>query len=152
MKARTRYTPAQRQAALDLYLEHGAAVAGEKTGIKPETIRAWASKNGLGAFRSEKTRAAVEAKKLSYEEYRAEMLGLLEQVATTGARKALEMVRDGDGKLSEVVGAFTRAIHDIALLEGRATERTEQVGTVDAEIQRLLDQLPTQPEHQEVPS
>jgi transposase-like protein len=54
-----RYTDEERTKALDLYLEHGPAEAGRRTGISARTIATWARRAGLKSESAAKTAVAV---------------------------------------------------------------------------------------------
>ena len=84
------------------------------------------------------------------------------KIASRAAEVELQILESGEASLREVVGARTRAIHDLQLLEGRATERVErvEVSDVDRAIQAkiearmgpvgALDQGPSNPQDDEV--
>jgi hypothetical protein len=112
---------------------------------KPTLLR-WATTAGVTTEHSdpERTRRAVETRVARVEETKAELVELLSAVATVGARLELSMLRPGHeladpallvyyddeegvsrpyaaGRLDQIVGARTRAIHDLNLLTGQAT-------------------------------
>lgn len=57
-----KYTQAQRDEALALYETHGPTAVTEKYGIPKTTVASWAKNAGVRTVRTERTRAAVEAK------------------------------------------------------------------------------------------
>lgn len=128
----SRYTPEQRTEALELYVEHGPRAASRETGIPVATIGSWAAAEGR-TFNAERTRQATETRK-------ARLIEKLTTIAELGADIELELLETGEVSLRDVVGARTRAIHDLQLLTGEATGRTEtrQVDDLDREIERLL--------------
>ena len=54
---------------------------------------------------------------------------LLAAIAELGARAQIDLLKGGMFSLAEAVGATTRAIHDLQLLEGNATEITQECVT-----------------------
>jgi len=56
------YTQAQKDAALALYETDGPTAVEKQLGIPKNTVAGWARKNGTRTVRTERTRAAVEAK------------------------------------------------------------------------------------------
>lgn len=139
--ARTRYTAEQKAEALALYVEHGAAETARRTGLPEGTVKSWANRNGATNKKLLKTVAATEAKRRSAEERRAVVMERLWEIADRGTEITIDKLDDVD--VRDLVGAWTRAIHDAQLLDGRPTERTEQISTseVEAEIARLEREL-----------
>lgn len=142
---RTRYTPQQKADALDLYAAHGPAEAERRTGIPKGTIASWASRAGLATVAADVTRAATEvsAARRHYvaEEFRTQMIETLADIATKAAAKELAILANEHPSLDKVVGARTRAIHDLQLLTGAATGRTETIERtpeVEAELAKVL--------------
>lgn len=140
------YTDAQKAEALDLYESLGAAEAQRRTGINAGTIRSWASRAGVATAAAETTRAATEVSTAQRihraEEFRTQMVATLAEVARTAAAKELALLQSGKATLHEVVGARTRAIHDLQLLTGAATGRTEHLERtpeVEAELAKVLE-------------
>lgn len=135
------YTAEEKAHALELYAEHGAAEAGARTGINPNTIRSWASREHLTDPRNQRVAAAVAARKITAEQRRSDLADRLLDIAEMSTEQQSRLIRRAD--LRDVVGAGTRAIHDHLLLTGQATTRTETIhaSTVDDEIARLADEL-----------
>lgn len=143
--SRRTFTEAEKAEALALYAEVGKAEAARRTGISAGTIGAWASRAGVATVAADVTRAAtdVSAARRTYvaEEFRTQMVEALARVAVFAAAKELERLAGGKASLHEIVGARTRAIHDLQLLTGAATGRTElteRAPEVEAELARVL--------------
>lgn len=126
--ARVSYTPEQKAEALELYREHGAAEASRRCGIRSGTIKSWASRAGVATVAADVTRAATEVssarREYVAEEFRTQMVEQLAAIATTAAAKELAVLNEDSPSLDKIVGARTRAIHDLQLLTGLATGRT----------------------------
>lgn len=143
--ARRTFTDAEKAHALELYAEHGKAEAARMTGISAGTIGAWASRAGVATGAAENLRAATAVatarRTFVAEEFRARMVETLAQVAERAAAKELERLAGSKASLHEIVGARTRAIHDLQLLSGDPTTRTETVAkdSLDREIERLFE-------------
>lgn len=143
--ARTVWTPEQKAAALDLYAQHGAAEAAKATGIPSGTIKAWAHRQpALQLRQQETTRTAIviakERQRRTIEERRARMLELLAEIAELGAEREIDLLADPNVSLRDVVGARTRAIHDLQLLSGGVTSRSEQADP-RTRVAHLKDEL-----------
>lgn len=144
--ARRTWTTEQRAQALELYAEHGAAAAARTTGIPSGTVKAWASRRGVQPLHriknSEGVRAAVERRQRTAEDRRTRLVELLGEIAELGAERELELLSVESVSLRDVVGARTRAIHDLQLLAGDATSRTEHTG-LDADRGAVEERLAT---------
>lgn len=126
------YTDAERTEALALYDEHGAAETARRLGIPIGTVASWACRAGA-SLHAKDTSAAVAAN-------RSRIVAKLRQIAELGADIELAMLESGEVSLRDVVGARTRAIHDLQLLSGEPTERAETLDR-DASQQRLAKVL-----------
>jgi hypothetical protein len=146
------WTPEQREQALTLLAEVGAAEAARRTGIPAGTIASWGARRGVSApLVSEERVAAVNAKLATMADRKAKLaealLGDIEKLrkqlwAPTVERKAMT-VSDGarEGSHVEVVDvhleqptfrdqktiveAVAIALDKVQLLTGAATERIE---------------------------
>lgn len=115
------------------------------TGIPRQTLSRWASDAGVDlGHTAEKTRAAAEARLAKGADRRAELADALLAVAEAALPVEVDRILDGTASLHEIVGARTRAIHDMQLITGAATGRTEyhdlaaQIAEMaDAEVPRL---------------
>lgn len=134
---RSSYTAEFRADAVALSEQVGSPEAARQLGVAPQTLRSWRTRAGVAALQVGRTAAATEAHKASAEERRTRLADRLLEIAELSSEHALTIM--ADAKLSEVVGLFTRAIHDHQLLSGAATARTE-LGTVDA-AHGLIDEL-----------
>lgn len=142
---RRTYTDAEKAEALALYAEVGAAEAARQTGINRGTIVSWASRNGVAADATpnllKATEVAAARRTFVATEFRARMVETLAKVAEKAAAVELERLAGSKATLHEVVGARTRAIHDLQLLAGEPTDRSERVtvDSIDREIERLFE-------------
>lgn len=142
-----------RDQALSM-LQEGKSLkaATEATGADKSTIAKWAKQAGISTWTG-KTDAATASRLPSYAETVAELIPVLNDIAAVGAKATLARLRHlmevGAGNpeayreedLAKVVGAWTRAIHDLQLLSGKATESFDLGDTVDRQIQELVDEL-----------
>jgi hypothetical protein len=135
------YTAEQKAEALAIYADHGPSVAAERTGIPKGTIAAWSNRTGTQTKCVVKTREATEARLATIEARHAELVIRLTDVAEAAIAREMDLI--ASGKLRDVVGAGTRAIHDALLLAGKPTERhaTESGSSIDDELVRLAGEL-----------
>lgn len=134
-----------RAAALEVLQARGLAAAHTETGVPRGTISLWADQAGIDRSAitervSQQQAAAAKAvgaaTTLKWAERKAELVQVLGDVALDSAyaQRAItqsirEYVEGGDlevleaASLGQLVGAGTRAIHDLQLLAGEATER-----------------------------
>ena len=144
--SRRSYSDEQKAEALALYAEVGAAEAARRTGIKRGTLVSWASRAGVATDAAANLRAAtevaIERRRYVAAEFRSQMLDSLAEIATKAAAAELDRIAGSKASLHEIVGARTRAIHDLQLLSGDATSRTESVERtpeVDAELAKVIE-------------
>lgn len=121
---RTRYDEATKARAVALAAEVGCAEAGRRLGIPGGTVASWFSRAGLASLQRETTEAAVEAKRLLWEERRSAMVHQIGEVASM----ALEQVKAEieDGKLRNAKDAATTMailVDKAQLLSGGSTAR-----------------------------
>lgn len=146
--ARQRYTPDQRQHAIDLAVAHGASEAARRAGIAEGTIASWMHRSGIGILAREQTLARVEAKQATLAERRAKLalalMGDIERLRLQLFAPALERKAMASGKEIEVVDihhdeptfsdkkalmtTIAIAVDKVLLLSGEATSRTELIG------------------------
>jgi ribosomal protein S6 len=140
---RRSYTAEQRAEARAAYEEHGPREAERQTGIPASTLTKMAKRNGWGTRWLAK--AENQAKRAHYdaEAFRHRMQELLAEIADTAAKKELSVLADEAPSLEKIVGARTRAIHDLQLLSGGATSRTEHehIEPLDRELARLAAEV-----------
>lgn len=140
---KTEYSDETKAETLEFYKENGLAAAHKQSGIPKPTILGWAFKSGIESSvvnetALAQTAAAREASKASrletLESSRQRLTEALTLIAELSAQVQIDALIVGapDAKLSEVVGAGTRAIHDLLLLTGEATE-TRKVSIEQAE-------------------
>lgn len=140
MSTRAPRYPADLKAAVVSHAEHHgfAATYEQWPNIEPATIRSWCSRAGVATGGTEKTRAATEYVKACAEERRARLADRMLDLAEMATDQAEALI--GEANLRDVVGLFTRAVHDHQLLSGQATTRSELLEPArDAEA--LLDEL-----------
>lgn len=144
-RRRRLYTPTERADALDLVARAGIAAAHKELGIPRPTLSTWASEAGVvpNSRNAQRTEEAREEALRRADERRTELVTLLSEVAVEGARLELGILNPrhelaGDvrvyvdedtgtahpyspARLDQIVGARTRAIHDLNLITGQAT-------------------------------
>jgi transposase-like protein len=138
---RRTYTDDERAAAIALYVEAGPTAVQRELGVPKGTVTAWAKVAGVGTVRNERMGEAIEAHMLDAKARRAGLVDKLVRVADEALDVELAKLAKSD--LRDVVGARTRAIHDLQLLTGAATARTETVSSasIDDEVAALAEQL-----------
>jgi hypothetical protein len=123
--------------ALRIYEHEGLAAAHKATGWSKPVIRKWAADAGI-KINNEKllaqTRAATEVSTANRQrriaEQKERLVDNLVAIADLAIDEQIERLIEGapDSKLSEVVGAGTRAIHDLQLLTGESTDNVSVAG------------------------
>lgn len=153
----SRHSPEQRQEALNIYREHGVAVAHRQTGIARTTISTWARRTGVRTDAPSLTRAAVEQASLNAAEKRERMRVDLLDLALHAAERMRTPHEEFVGVEGKRVvyelppaGAFkqySQSIKDLIgvlrLESGEATGRTESVAVdkIDVEIKQLVAEM-----------
>lgn len=137
--ARRRYTDDEKQRALELYVTHGPTAVERDLGIAKATVAGWAKRTGARTVRNETMIEAREAIAIDIEAAKASIVAKLMRQAD--AALDVELAKLENATLHDVVGSRTRAIHDLQLLIGAATERTESSTPADTEVERLRDEL-----------
>jgi hypothetical protein len=142
--ARVTYPKEARERAVLLFRDHSAGevaailhAEGHSRDITAALVRKWASRAGVQSERAEIVAPMLEAAAVSVEHRRAVLAETMLAIAEQAAAKELELIDSAD--LRSVVGARTRAIHDLQLLTGAATSRTEQAAPEKAH--GLVDEL-----------
>lgn len=133
-----RYTDAEKAEALALYATDGPTAVQREFGIPKGTVTKWAKGNGIETVAVQNTQAATIAIQVDHEARRAALAEKLLQIAEAGAAQELRLI--SESRLRDVVGSRTRAVHDLQLLRGEATARTEHTDA-RAEAQRMIDEL-----------
>jgi transposase-like protein len=133
-----------KQQALAVYQRGGLPAAVKATGIPKPTIKRWVEAAGISTDAAneaalERTRAATEAHKAQVDAETAKARAALIPKLAFLANQTLDIelhvaaqIKAGKGsglpegvRLRDIVGSRTRAVHDLNLLTGEATERTE---------------------------
>lgn len=146
MAKRKTYTDVQRENAVGLAHDEGLAEAARKLIIPKATIHSWAKAMGVDVA-DEKVKQQVERattmsvakRRQKVAETKERLTLLMAGIAELGAHAQIQILKQGEFSLAEAVGATTRAIHDLQLLEGKPTEITEEVGEV--ELIKMRDEL-----------
>ncbi len=136
-----RYTPEERQAAIEAYRSNGPAYVESEFGVKRNTVQVWAKRAGVSlatSRRSEATIASVEEWGLR----RARLANESGRVAEAALARVSEAVAGGrphDAKA--YAGVLSTLVANAQLLTGSATSRTENVETVRNEGEAILAEL-----------
>jgi hypothetical protein len=150
---RNQWTELQKQRAMELFEQHGAAEASKQTGIPIATISSWARRAGKTASSPERS-AQVAAKLHTIAERKgALVLGMLSDIerlrlqlfAPTVEKKAMvvslghaagselqiaevELDHPTFAGQNQIVASLTTLLDKVLLLSGDATARIEQTG------------------------
>lgn len=128
------YTAEQRSEAVELYTEVGPSEVERRLGIPKATVRYWAKAEGC-TFNPERTEAATAASVAIRKSALAERL-----LAEAEQAVEIELGMLESAPLRDLVGARTRAIHDLQLLSGEATQRVEDLSQ-RAELLRQAEEI-----------
>ena len=139
MTGHSSYTADQRRKALDLYLEHGPAEAGRRTGIPSATIRSWARREDVTSERAEAAQAGAAAARLTWAQRRAE-------VCMRSGALAEELLdrAEASSKSREVrdyMASVTMAVNTAQLLDGAPTARVVSEVERRERVKALRDDL-----------
>lgn len=151
------YTEDDRGAALEIYVEHGAKVASQRTGVSAQTIRSWASRRGVVTERAGRQSAATKAMIRSAAEKRVRLreqlldkaldaLGRMDEphIDFRGSDcKEVRWDRATSGAMKDYATTAAILIDKLRLEEGQVTGRQEHVhaDATDLELRRLADEL-----------
>lgn len=135
------WTPDERQTAIQLLRDSTTlADTHRQTGIPKQTLSGWAKDEAIDLGRTtEKIREAVAARNAQQATRRADLADALLALAELAVPVEVDMIDSAD--LRDVVGSRTRAIHDMQLLTGQPTDRTETVTQLDRELEELTAAL-----------
>lgn len=142
------YTKAQKAEAVQLALDEGLAHAAREKQISKDAIRTWLKEAGhdpaeLNRQLTERARVAAAAsaakRAQDVEQFKADMTKLLTSGAKLAAGKAIKKMQTDNIELPALVGMFTRSIHDLMLLSGEATTRTELIDPEERARQVMAD-------------
>lgn len=142
-------TDEERQRALEIYKVHGPTEAGRQTGFSKASVCNWAKAEGIKTEAPALARAATELsaarRRLSMAEWREEMTNVLRQISMQAASVEMSLLsEDGRTTLDKATAARVRAVSDLMLLTGEATQRVglQQDTTEQAQqVARLRDEL-----------
>lgn len=110
-----------RERAIALAVSEGLPAAQKATGVPRPTVHSWLRARGLSAWSEqsdrERTEAARKAADAALDRYRSNRVTLLTAIGETGMTVTLRRLAGGAeaAAMSEVVGAWTRANHDLRL-------------------------------------
>lgn len=140
------YDDTTKDNAVGVAAEKGLAEASRELDIPKSTIKTWAKARGVDVA-DEKVQAQIERattmsvatrqQKIAEAKERAAVL--FAAIVELGAHAQIDLLKSGQFTLSEAVGATTRALHDLQLLEGNPTEITEDI-TAEG-VARLRDEI-----------
>lgn len=146
-----RATPEEKARALEIYRTDGPSEAARQTGFSKAAVCNWAKAAGVSTEAPQilGKAAAVSAarRRLSMAEWREEMTQMLRDISTQAA--TVEQALLGKrGKatptLEKATGARVKAISDLMLLTGEATQRIGLQGDAAEQMEqvaRLRDEL-----------
>lgn len=141
MTSRRPVPPDLRAEAVRLATQVGQGEAARRTGLARPSISRWAKEAGVDTANASMTRnreavlAAAERRKKLLAEANERAVQLLTVARDAALQKTVEIIQaGGDVTVHELVGVWTRAGHDLALLEGQATERVDMTVEARAEI------------------
>jgi acetylornithine deacetylase/succinyl-diaminopimelate desuccinylase-like protein len=145
--AKRSYTPEQRTQALELYRTDGPTAVQAQLGIPKATVTDWAQSSGVRTVRNEKTAAAVEAKRINWEDRRLDLaheMGRLAAKALAAAERELD-----DRSMRDAQAAVTTCailVDKAQVLTGEASVRVEHrhVDRLDVELEELARKLEAQ--------
>lgn len=139
-RRRASYTPEDRTHALALYVQYGAAQTEERTGIPAQTIRKWASREGMSRLahaRKNEQLGVVGVVRSAWEERRVTLVHRLGEAAELALNATIEKIKGvpAEDEIPAVLpdlkaakdAALTCAIliDKAQLLSGGATSRNE---------------------------
>lgn len=137
--------PEVKARAIAIAKTQGISEASRQTGVSRPMLSQALAKEGFKimplARQTENATAVAKANRAKLlEESQARMTSLLTAIAELAARTEIEFLNSRNASLSEVVGARTRAIHDLQLLSGQATARLT-ISDDPSELERLAAEL-----------
>lgn len=140
---RTKYTKAQRDEALKLYAQYGAAETARRTGIKRGTLQGWASRAGITVELQENREQRVVAASQTWELIRADLANKIGQLAVKSADQLGEVLANASPREAAIILAIL--VDKAQLLSGGPTARTESVDK-RGQLAELVDELAAQRE------
>lgn len=144
-------TPEQRAEAVEIYKTEGPSEAARRTGFSKASVCNWAKKAGVKTQAPQLIGAAAQLsaarRKLNMAEWREEMTQLLRDISVQAAsveNKLLNQRGTNTPSLDKATSARVKAINDLMLLTGEATQRIGLNGDVAEQaekVARLRDEL-----------
>lgn len=122
-----------RRAAVALFDAIGIEEAASRTGWSKQAVAKWAASD---KYRTPAPDAGIDFTAENWQEHLADVL---RQVAVSAASRELQLSAMADGNLANRIR--TTAVHDVQLLTGKATERTEAVEVKQSDAVKLADEL-----------
>jgi transposase-like protein len=120
---RRTYTDAERNEALALYLEVGAAEAARRLGFAAGTIRQWAHRAGMTDTRHAAAKAGVAAARLTWAQRRAAITVRFGDAAASFLEKAIGEKSARNSR--DLMASADMAVKNAQLLSDGATGRVE---------------------------
>lgn len=156
------YSDEEKAKAVARSVERSVTATAEEMNINPSNIRRWARDAGVDlsdeysrARTAAATKAAQMKRRQQVEESKGRQSVLLATIAELAGTLEVDVLKDVRKKITagetldklpvtlrEIVGARTRALHDLSLLNGEATERVDVVPTT-AEASAVRDAIRT---------
>jgi hypothetical protein len=125
-------TPEQKDEIIEYALEHSIEEANQKYGYSAKSIARWVQVSQMHSL----THARGD---YDPEQWKQQMEELLKSIAIIAATRELELApRSEIGFVNKV---RTTAIHDLQLIQGKATERTESTAMTESEAVELATRL-----------
>lgn len=135
------YTDAEKAEAVDLYVTDGPTAVQAQLRIPKGTVTKWAQAAGVETVSIEKTRSAVEAARLVWQQRRIELAHRIGLVAELALERAEQDLLDGRIAGKDAVLAMAILIDKAELLTSASTVRdAEPIPTVE-EVSALAAEL-----------
>lgn len=131
-----------KRAAVALFDALGPKEASARSGWSQKAITGWAAKD---VFRTH-THAMPDFTKEDWTEH---LVGILKGVAVLAAQRELACAPLAEASIANRIR--TTAVHDVQLLTGKATERTEAIEVTASEALSLADELAARRKAKDVP-
>lgn len=146
-------TPEEKARAVEIYKTDGPSEAARQTGFSKAAVCNWAKAVGVKTEAPQLINTATELSRarrsLSMAEWREEMTNLLRDISVQAAsveNKLLSQRGKATPALEKATAARVKAISDLMLLTGEATQRIGLSGDVNEkaeQVARLRDELAT---------
>jgi hypothetical protein len=140
-------TDDQKQRALAIYVTHGPTEAGRQTGFSKASVCNWAKAAGVTTEAPHLARIATEVSRArraqSMAEWREQMTQVLRDISMQAAEVEAALLSDRP-TLDKATASRVRAISDLMLLTGEATQRiglSKDMTEQHEQVRRLRDDL-----------